>query len=57
MATHRIMRTYQVSFEVEGFTDQTFSRVVLAKSKKGARQKFLAKEKKAKAVTAIKELK
>ncbi|KKS15334.1 MAG: hypothetical protein UU71_C0018G0007 [Parcubacteria group bacterium GW2011_GWB1_41_6] len=57
MATHRIKKIYEVSFEIEGFANQTFSRVVSAKSKKDAHRKFLKQEKKTKAVTAIKELK
>ena len=57
MATHRIKKIYEVSFEIKGFANQTFFRVVPAKSKKDARQKFLEQEKKTKAVIAIKELK
>ena len=57
MATHRIKKIYEVSFEIEGFANQTFSRVVSAKSKKDAHRKFLKQEKKTKTVTSIKELK
>ena len=59
MATHRIMKTYMVDFKIEGFSDQIFSRVVLAKSKKNARQALLKQEKKTKAamIVAVNELK
>ena len=53
MATHRIKKIYEVSFEIEGFANQTFSRVVSAKSKKDAHRKFLKQEKKTKAVSSI----